>query len=357
MRIEAFDYGLPPELIATHPVEPRDSARLMVIHRDSGRIDHRHVRDLPELGVFEPGDLVVVNQTRVLPARFEATRAGTGGKVRGLYLASPDPEHWRVMLESRGRLTPGERIDLHDDARLILEQPCDGGEWLARFDGDPDVLSRIGATPLPPYIQRARKQAGEAEVTEHDAEVYNTVYASRPGSVAAPTAGLHFTPELLATLKNIGVRRMAVTLHVGLGTFAPIRVDDIDEHPIHREWIDIPPTTIAALREAKTVTPIGTTTVRALESLPPQKEATTAACPNGYTAETDLYITPDAVERGFRFRFTDHLMTNFHLPRSTLLAMVASLPNVGLDRLLEWYGVAIAERYRFYSYGDAMLIV
>ncbi len=357
MRIEALDYDLPPELIATEPAEPRDSARLMVIHRDSGRIEHRRVRDLPDLGVFQPGDLIVVNQTRVLPARFEAVRAGTGGKVRGLYLASPDPQHWHVMLETRGKLTPGERIILDDRAGFTLVEPRGGGEWLARYTGDADALQRLGATPLPPYIQKARKQAGGPEVTPEDAQRYNTVYAAEPGSVAAPTAGLHFTPELLNRLEAAGARRAAVTLHVGLGTFAPIRVDDVDQHPIHREWIEIPPATIAALREARTVTPIGTTSVRALESLPPRKQATTAQCPHGHRGETDLYITPAAVAAGFRFRFTDHLLTNFHLPRSTLLALVASLPGVGLERLHDWYRQAIAERYRFYSYGDAMLIV
>lgn len=357
MRVQDLDYDLPPELIATQPADPRDSARLMVVHRDSGKVEHRRVRDLPSLGVFQPGDLMVVNQTRVLPARFEATRAKTNGKVRGLYVASPDAKHWHVMLEARGQLTIDETITLDDRAHLTLVEPLGGGEWLARFNGDADVLHRLGATPLPPYIQKARKQAGQPEVTAADAERYNTIYAQQPGSVAAPTAGLHFTPDLLRSLEQAGVRRAAVTLHVGLGTFAPIRVENVDDHPIHHEWIDIPPTTIAALSEARTVTPIGTTTVRTLESLPPRQETTTAPPPNDYTAQTNLYITPGAVERGFRFRFTDHLMTNFHLPRSTLLAMVAAMPDVGLDRLLDWYRLAISERYRFYSYGDAMLIV
>lgn len=357
MRTDALDYHLPPELIATHPAEPRNAARLMVADRATGRVSHRHVRDLPGLGLLRPGDLIVLNQTRVIPASFEATRRATGGRVRGLYLHGPDPEHWRVMLEARGTLGEQERIDLDERAGLTLVERIDGGEWLARYHGEEPteaLLQRLGRPPLPPYIHKARRAQREPEHRPDDTERYNTVYARDAGSVAAPTAGLHFTPELLAKLEHHGVRRATVTLHVGRGTFEPVRTDALEAHRMHEEWIHVPQATIAALRETRRaggrILAVGTTTVRALESLPEPIDAMR----EDYTGRTDLFIHPDA---GFNFRFTDRLMTNFHLPRSTLLAMVASLPDVGLERLMQWYQAAIDEKYRFYSYGDAMLIV
>jgi S-adenosylmethionine:tRNA ribosyltransferase-isomerase len=225
-----------------------------------------------------------------------------------------------------------------------------------------ELIQSIGATPLPPYIRRARRAHGESEVVAADALRYNTVYATEPGSVAAPTAGLHFTPELLAGLDRRGVRRAMVTLHIGLGTFAPVRTAIVEDHSIHSEWIDIAAETIAALADARErgsrIIPIGTTSVRALESLPDDWQSLGH---NGYQAETTLFITPDTVandDSPFQgFRFADALMTNFHLPYSTLLALVAALPDVGIARLKQWYAAAIDERYRFYSYGDAMLLL
>jgi S-adenosylmethionine:tRNA ribosyltransferase-isomerase len=358
MLADDLDYALPPDLIATSPADPRDSARLMVADRQTGRISHHRVADLAELGVFAAGDLLLVNRSRVLPAYYRATRSGTGGLIKGLYLGQDDAGRWRTMLESRGTLQAGERIDLDQDAQLTLASNEGGGEWTAEYAGPDDaatLLARIGAAPLPPYIRKARKAHDEPEVNDDDMARYNTVYAKEAGSVAAPTAGLHFTPQLLATLDRVGVLRAEVTLHVGLGTFAPIRCDDVNKHPIHSETIHIPPEAVAAIRSARDagreVTPVGTTTVRAIESLP---AALGDAAERGYTADTDLFITPD---NGFVFRFTDHLMTNFHLPRSTLLALVAALPGVGIDRLLGWYREAIENEYRFYSYGDAMLIL
>jgi S-adenosylmethionine:tRNA ribosyltransferase-isomerase len=358
MRADELDYDLPSELIATTAAMPRDSARLMVVHRDTGRVQHRQVRDLPKLGIFQPGDLLLVNTSKVLPAYYQGTRAATGGKITGLYLNSPIENQWLTLIESRGKPKPGERIDLGADAHLTLIENVGRGEWLARYRGPDDtltLLSRIGQAPLPPYIRKARKAHDQPEVTPQDMGRYNTVYADRAGSVAAPTAGLHFTEELLATLRAVGVTREEVTLHVGMGTFSPIRCEDINNHPIHSEFISVPPKTIHAIQHARhtgqTITAVGTTTVRAIESLP---EDVSQAADRGFSTATQLFITPD---NGFKYRHTDRLLTNFHLPRSTLLAMVAALPDVGIDRLMGWYQQAIKERYRFYSFGDAMLII
>jgi S-adenosylmethionine:tRNA ribosyltransferase-isomerase len=354
MLTHELDYVLPPGRIATEPAEPRDAARLMVIRRAEDRVEHRRVRDLPLIdGLLRPGDLLVFNQTKVLPALLAATRRATGGKVQGLYVGLTG-SRWRVMLESRGTLRAGEFIDLSDDSHLELAERLGGGEWLAELHSPLatlPLLERIGATPLPPYIRHERKANHEPEVRPGDAERYNTVFAREPGSVAAPTAGLHFTPALLDALSQRGIQRASVTLHVGLGTFAPVRSERVEDHPIHHEFVAITRATLQALKETRArggrIIPVGTTTVRALESLPALWQDL-----DGFTAETNLFITP-----GFQFRFADGLMTNFHLPRSTLLAMVASLPDVGIGRLKGWYQVAIAEGYRFYSYGDAMLIV
>lgn len=356
MRAEELDYELPADRIATHPARPRDAARLMVVYRAEDRVEHHRVRDLPRLGLLTPGDLMVVNQTRVLPAAVEAKRARTGGRVKGLYLRTDEAGHWLMLLESRGVLAPGEVIELDERTRLTLMERVEGGQWRARYEGSEPagvVLARLGRTPLPPYIQKARRSQHEPAIGPEDAHQYNTVYARDAGSAAAPTAGLHFTPALLEALDRAGVRRAALTLHVGPGTFAPIRAEELAQHVMHEEWFHVPAPVIEAIQQTRAagrrIMAVGTTTVRALESLPEPVEP----WPQGYTAATRLFIHPDA---GFRFRFTDMLLTNFHLPRSTLLALVASLPGVGLDRLKRWYRLAIEEGYRFYSYGDAMLL-
>ncbi|MEM7626373.1 MAG: tRNA preQ1(34) S-adenosylmethionine ribosyltransferase-isomerase QueA [Planctomycetota bacterium] len=384
MRTDELDFELPPDRIATAAAEPRDAARLMVVHRDSGKIEHARVRDLPGLGIVAPGDLMAVNQTRVLPAYLTGVRTQTGGKVTGLFVQivpgthsdHTDGETWDVMLESRGKLQPGEHIDLVPGrtdqdtpdaavAQLELLEPRGRGEWRARVTSDgptdpPTLLGRVGQTPLPPYIRKARQARQQPEVPGGDAQRYNTVFAEpaeAAASVAAPTAGLHFTPELLAGIDGLGVRRVPVTLHVGLGTFLPVQTDTLEDHPIHSEWIDVPRETLEAIRQTRdagrSILAVGTTTVRCLESLPASLEGL-----DGFTDDTELFITPDRVASGdFTYRFTDHLLTNFHLPKSTLLAMVAALPGVGLPRLLDWYRQAITDGYRFYSFGDAMLIV
>lgn len=367
MRTDALDYHLPDELIATQAAKPRDSARLLLVRRDSQTVEHHRVRDLPSLGLFKPGDLMLVNQTRVLPAQLTGARKSTGGRVTGLFVNADTDRQWRVMLESRGTLTPGETIQLLKEhgsqaqpAELVLIEPLGNGAWLAQLAGSEDsaaVLQRLGQTPLPPYIRKARKKLGQGEITPDDQDRYNTVYAQAPGSVAAPTAGLHFTPALLQALEQAGVRRAAVDLHVGLGTFAPVRSGRLEDHDMHSESYTVPRATLDAIALARAngnkLFIVGTTTVRALESLP-EDALEPGAHPDGITASTNLFIHPDAE---FRFRFTDQLMTNFHLPRSTLLALAASLRGVGLDRLMAIYQAAVAERYRFYSYGDAMLIV
>lgn len=363
MRTDALDYDLPDALIATAPAEPRDSARLMLVRRDTATIEHHRVSDLPGLGIFKPGDLMLVNQTRVLPAYLNAQRQTTGGRVSGLYVGSDALGRWRVMLESRGTLMPGETLTLgnpSDNATLELLEPIGGGQWLAQLvssDDTPTTLQRVGLTPLPPYIRKQRRRLGQDELNDNDAQCYNTVYAAVAGSVAAPTAGMHFTDNLLATLKAMGVQRAAVDLHVGIGTFAPVRSDTLEEHRMHEEWFTVPRDTLDAIAKTRQaggrLLVVGTTTVRALESLPADA-LDPASHRTGFTATTRLFIHPDA---GFTFRFTDRLMTNFHLPRSTLLALVASLPGVGMPRLMDAYRLAVQTKYRFYSYGDAMLVV
>ncbi|MFG0331396.1 MAG: tRNA preQ1(34) S-adenosylmethionine ribosyltransferase-isomerase QueA [Phycisphaerales bacterium] len=356
LRTDDLDYELPDRLIATRPADRRDDARLLVMRRQRDEIEHRRVRDLPDL--LGDKDAVVVNDTRVAPARLVGRRADTGGRIEGLYLARREASRWECLLKSNGRLRPGLVIDLQapdggpSGVSLELESRSDAA-WLvhvkAPADG-PTALERAGHTPLPPYIVKARsRQAGLNQLTDReDRERYQTVYAGREGAVAAPTAGLHFTSELMARLSDRGVALGRVTLHVGAGTFKPVDAEFVDEHPMHAEWYEAPAETAELVRRTRVaggrVIAVGTTTVRTLESLPdPLPSVTTSG-------ETRLLITP-----GYEFRFVDGLMTNFHLPRSTLLALVGAM--VGVDRLLAAYREAIAREYRFYSYGDAMLIL
>lgn len=368
MKTDQLEYDLPRELIATRPVEPRDSARMLVYHRRRDVVEHRRVRDLCDL--LRPGDLMIFNNTAVVPARFRARRADTGGRVDGLFLeARPTPagEEWEMMLSAGGRLAAGVVIDLLDHAgepsvhRVWLTEPARPvfrGVLESRSTTE-QVLNEIGLTPLPPYILRARDHRTEEDDGEFDDALdrrwYQTVYADfdRRRSVAAPTAGLHFTPELLKRLEKTGVERRNITLHVGPGTFQPISTDTLEAHRMHEEAFEIDPDLFARIESVRAaggrVIAVGTTTVRALESI---DRARALAAPPGspITGRTDLMIAPP-----YQFRWIDGLMTNFHLPRSTLLALVAAV--VGLDRLLALYHEAVAQRYRFYSYGDAMLIL
>ncbi len=342
MRISDFDYDLPQDLIAQQPLPERDASRLLVLDRASGRITHRGFRDLPSL--LDPGDLLVVNRSRVFPARLLGRRAGGGAAEVLLVRRKPDGI-WDALVRPGRRLRPGATVQVADDLTVRLEG-AEPGSPLRRVrllakDGDPEeALSRRGHVPLPPYIRRPDQPA--------DRERYQTVYAREPGSVAAPTAGLHFTPALLEALAARGVERAEVVLHVGPGTFRPVEVEQVEEHRVDPEPCAIPAETAEALARARArgarVVAVGTTVTRTLESA-----ALVAGGVRAGSTETALVIVP-----GHRFQVVDALVTNFHLPRSSLLLLVAAF--AGRDRILAAYAEAVRERYRFYSYGDAMLI-
>ncbi len=348
---DCYDYELPAELIAQEPLADRAAARLLVVERASGSLRHAHIRDLPEL--LSPNDLVVVNNTRVVPARLIGQRAETGGRWEGLFLAevlaAGNRRCWSILAKTRGRPAVGERITLVDPAgaaavELLLVGRGEGGTWVVEPQADeptPVVLARVGRVPLPGYIR-----GGEAR--GEDVDRYQTVFAEQPGSAAAPTAGLHFTPQLLEQLSARGIRRAEVTLHVGLDTFRPIGTERIADHPMHTEWCAVPAATVAAVRETRgrggRVLAVGTTAVRSLETAARDGQL------EPFTGPTSLYIRP-----GFSFHAVDCLLTNFHLPRTTLMVLVSSL--AGRDLIRRAYAEAIAKGYRFLSYGDAMLIV
>lgn len=365
-----LDYELPQGLIATKPAEPRDSARLMVVRRSSDEIEHVHVRDLP--GFLRAGDALVFNTTAVIPARLVGERQSTSGKVEGLFLhevpSSDGVMRWQVMLHTGGKLHSGDRIALraeHGDAACVMElQEKIGAEWIVRVPESADttqVLKAVGRTPLPPYILKAR--GGNAIEDARDRAWYQTVYAhqNEQKSVAAPTAGLHFTPGVLQAIAEKEVQRIDVALHVGPGTFKPVTVATLAEHQMHFEEYEVSAKAIDALRRVRNdrgrtaggrIISVGTTTVRTLESLD-WKSLDGAAKLHDVPAvrgSTDLLIAPP-----YKFQCVDGMLTNFHLPRSTLLALVAAM--VGLDRLKAIYREAIDKGYRFYSYGDAMLVL
>ncbi len=357
---DRLEYDLPERLIATHPSEPRDASRMMVVSRtDPDRVEHRSFRDLPAF--LAPTDVLVRNRSAVLPARIAGRRTDSGGRIEGLFLEERNPGEWNVMLRSNGKLREGQRIALHHPEDHALTGPTftisgrgDAG-WIIRLESDAsaaEVLDRVGATPLPPYILSARRSANDLTPDQRDRADYQTVYADESDrtSVAAPTAGLHFTPELIRQIDALGVQSADVLLRVGAGTFAPVTSNTVEDHPIHSERISVPARTIDAIAHARAQggrsVVVGTTTVRALESLPPGADR--------YEGPTELLITP-----GFDFQHTDALVTNFHLPRSTLLAMVGAFLDDGdpVGRLIRYYKTAIDNQYRFYSFGDAMLIL
>ena len=347
-----FDYDLPDRLIAQHPAARRDESRLLVVRRATGELAHHVFRDLPDL--LAPGDIVVLNDTRVLPARVVGRREATGGKWEGLFLRQTEAGLWEMLAQTRGYAPVGERFIVIPDEttdgaksetfRLVLRGRTDDRHWLMEPDppgSPPDVLARFGRVPLPPYIRKGTAGA-------NDPERYQTVYATKSGSVAAPTAGLHFTPEVFGRLAERGIATARVTLHVGLGTFAPVKEADPTKHKIHREWCEVTPTAVEAIEAAQArgarVVAVGTTATRTLE---------TAARPNSlaaYRGETGLFIRAP-----FDFRVVGGLVTNFHLPKTTLLLLVGAL--AGSDLLRRAYDEAIRQEYRFYSYGDAMLVI
>lgn len=327
-----FDYDLPKNRIALEPADPRDASRLMVLPRESGRLEHRIFRDLPEL--LEPGDLLVLNDTRVFPARMWGKKP-TGAKVEILLVRNLGDLRWLALLNCCGKLRVGEKLLLEEGLEGVLGEKDSEGQWTITFSGDlRPHLERIGTTPLPPYIQRKARP--------EDRERYQTVYAREEGSIAAPTAGLHFTPELLERISARGVRILKVTLHVGIGTFRPVKSARIEDHVMHEEEYRIPPETVEALQapDRGRVVAVGTTSVRTLESW-----AKTGAV----SGSTDLFIHPP-----HSFGVVEAMITNFHLPCSTLLMLVSAF--AGRERVLSAYREAVAEGYRFFSYGDGMLI-
>ena len=350
--VARYDYELPEELIATEPLPERDASRLLVLDRHTGQIQHRGIRDLPELLV--PGDCLVLNDTRVLPARLIGERAKTGGKWEGLHLDQSQNGDWRLIGQTRGYLTAGEQVlvfplgeavdESIDALRLTLLDREPDGVW--RMQPDPpgdvvDLLQQFGTMPLPPYLHRKIAR-------DSDWQRYQTTYAEQPGSVAAPTAGLHLTESLLAAIHQRGIDIVRVTLHVGLGTFRPIGTQRLSEHQMHSEWCEITAATVRQIQVARQrggrIVAVGTTSVRTLET------ASTDGALKPWRGPTNLFIRPP-----YQFRGVDALLTNFHWPRSTLIVLVSTF--AGVDSIRAAYAAAIRERYRFYSYGDAMLIV
>jgi len=346
-ELDHYDYVLPRELIAQRPLKNRADARLLVVNRRSGELTHAHVRDLPEqLGV---GDCLVLNDTRVVAARLIGRRSQTGGRWEGLFLSVDDEGFWKIICKTRGKLSPGDSVTLmdrqaRDDIELWLLEKQAGGVWIARPKSKESswaILERIGRVPLPNYIRRG-------EMVDEDRQRYQTVFAHDPGSAAAPTAGLHFSERLLTQLQAKGIETATVTLHVGLDTFRPVKVDTLADHQMHSEWCQVGDQTVEAVnrcreREGRVVA-VGTTTLRTLETAVVDHRL------RPFSGLTDLFIRPP-----YQFQITDALLTNFHLPRSTLLVLVRTF---GGDELIQHaYDEAIGEAYRFYSYGDAMLIL
>lgn len=361
MRTADFDFTLPSELIAQAPLPQRDQSRLLVLHRFSGQVEHRRFCNLAEY--LQSGDLLVLNNSRVIPARLRGINAHTGGQFEILLLEENAINDWWVMLRPGRRARAGTQIIFRDaqgqPSRMhatVLDKNDEGHRRL-RFEGAPniaDLLDVLGEVPLPPYILRA-----DTSQVAHDRQRYQTVFARPPGSVAAPTAGLHFTESLLAELSARGVQVRFLTLHVGLGTFAPVKAETIAAHPMHEERYELTEDTARAINEAKSegrrVIAVGTTTVRVLEALASQAANSAPAAVTAGTGKTRIFIHPP-----YAFKIADALLTNFHLPRSTLLMLVSAFaaPNDtrGRDLILSTYATAIRERYRFFSYGDAMLI-
>jgi len=349
MDIRDFDYELPPERIAQTPVEPRDAARLMVLNRADQSIAHRIFRDIGDY--LRPGDLLVLNDTRVIPARLFGRKLPSGGRVEVLLLRPRTPTVWEALVRGRavrlGTRIGIEKCDLTGEVMEVGET----GERVIAFDRPlTPLLESIGTIPLPPYIRTPLK----------DPERYQTVYARHAGAVAAPTAGLHFTPELMLRLRQQGMGFAYVTLHIGLDTFRPVTEERIEEHRIHTEWARLPVETAEQINQTKLaggrIVAVGTTVVRTLETAARRGlgQAAGEACPwrpvAPFEGQTDLFIYPD-----FQFRVVDALITNFHLPRSTLLMLVSAF--AGREFILRAYQEAIREGYRFYSFGDAMLIL
>jgi len=352
MRVSDFDFDLPEDHIALRPAQPRDAAKLLVVK--PGGLEDRVVRDLPAL--LNAGDVLVFNKTKVIPAALTGNRIGRGDatpRIEALLHQRLDGSRWKAFAKPGKRLAVGDRIRFGAEGRICLlgtldarvEEKSEGGEITLAFDFHGPILDEaiaaLGDMPLPPYI------AGKRQTDEQDREDYQTIYAEDEGAVAAPTAGLHFTTDLMKTLQSAGIEQEFITLHVGAGTFLPVKAEDTQNHKMHEEWGEVPADVAERLKSAKAqgrrIIPVGTTSLRLPESPARSGEV------SPFSGSTDIFITP-----GYRFRVADLLLTNFHLPRSTLFMLVSAF--AGLERMKSAYAHAIANRYRFYSYGDASLL-
>ena len=344
MKTDLFNYDLPPELIAQHPPERRELARMLVLHRETGRIEHKKITDIVDY--LRTPDVLVLNNTKVIPARVFGHKTVSGGKVELLLLEEAAPGEWKVLMKTSRRPKICDELMLcSGKARAVML--CDGeqGEAVLKIESDRplmEILDEEGVPPLPPYIER-REQTPE-QIAE-DKIRYQTVYASEPGAAAAPTAGLHFTPELLDTLKANGIHKAELTLHVGLGTFRPVSTERITDHEMHHERFAVSEEAAGKIKQAREaggrIVAVGSTSVRTLESVVPIREAEGA---------TGIFIYPP-----YEFKNVDVILTNFHLPKSTLLMMMSAF--AGRELMLRAYEVAVQEKYRFFSYGDCMLIL
>jgi len=350
MRVDLFDFDLPPERIALRPARPRDAARMLVAAGTAPLVD-AHVHDLP--GLLRAGDVLVFNDTRVIPAQLEGVRAGRGdepgeggARIGATLHKRLDLRRWQAFVRNAKRLKAGDRIAFPANVTALAEERHADGSWTLLFEGDEPVevlLERAGRMPLPPYI------AGKRETDEADASDYQTMFAREKGAVAAPTAALHFTPELVSALDAAGVARETLTLHVGAGTFLPVKAEDTTDHQMHAEWGRIDAATADRLNAARAaggrLIAVGTTSLRLLESAAGEDDLI-----RPFEGDTAIFITP-----GYRFKAIDGLMTNFHLPKSTLFMLVSAL--MGLERMQAVYAHAIDSEYRFYSYGDSSLLL
>jgi len=339
MRTSDFDYTLPPECIAQRPARPRDSSRLLILDRESGVVQHRVFREI--IDEINPGDALVLNETRVIPARLEGKKVPGGGKAEVLLLSQTAPQTWEALVGGRG-INPGRELTFGDRLHAQVLEDLGRSKRLIRFSSPiAEELDVLGEMPLPPYIHTPLESNDE----------YQTTFARLPGSAAAPTAGLHFTPSLLSSIEARGIAILKVILHVGLDTFLPVTEERAEEHIIHTEWCSISPETANRLNTIRAdggrVIAVGTTTIRTLETSAHVQPENDLLAP--YEGLTDLFILP-----GYRFRAVDAIITNFHLPRSTLIMMVSAF--AGRERILAMYEQAVSEGYRFYSFGDAMFI-
>jgi len=345
MQISEFDYELPEELIAQQPLEQRDASRMLILDREKQQFQETSFKEFP--GYIRPGDLIVVNNTRVFPARLIGQRDPSGGRVEVLLTREVEPSVWEALVRPANRLTPGERIRFGDTGlRASVKETTTSGTRILGFEGDQPLealLEQVGETPLPPYIKRPSGS------TARDAERYQTVFALEKGAVAAPTAGLHFTPGILESLRSLGANVVEITLHVGYGTFEPVRVDNVEQHQVASESFEIREDAARIVNETRErgdrVIAIGTTTTRALESA---VNAAGSVTPG--KRQASLTIIP-----GYKFQVVNGLLTNFHLPRSSLLLLVAAF--AGRDFTLDAYRHAVEQRFRFYSYGDCMFVI